>query len=568
MPTAATNRGPPLFQLLIATKKFLQDTTIDARYVWSREISRVRGLKLVFSGSRPLSTWLRSDEQSNTGIATDACCIQLDVLEQDVSEILHLIRSWRNRLAPVNRIPPEILALIPDFWDNDVYDEDDKGRSIIALTHVCQAWREVYTSRSSLWTDLDCEDEDQAHIYLERSKSLPVNLSLYTDDRLPSYHPFFKIIPHAIGRLGSLTIDVKRKHLQDITAHLSHPAPLLEKLSICGGSDYDSQHDPVLTFALFNGDLSSLRKLRLTRVRIELPRRNMVNLTSFKLSYMLRGEVTVRQLLDFFENTPRLRKVSLYAVTPAPGAQDERLVPLVCLEAMKIYGGGPASLFLDHLLIPAGARLIMEVYLPSLLIKDHPPRFLDNLRNLPNFTTVDLCGPGNLTPYLQFSGPNGQVEMIMNNPQVDGIHSVLESLNQFDTSRVERLTIRSENSPSSDLSCRVLLPMKHLRTLILYQFSNPHVFIYALHPDMSPSGVVVCPGLEELIIGLNEITVDMESVIGVVAARASKGVKIKSITIAGCKSARADVLELKKHVSRVEYSPQFDNDRDGAGEGD
>ena len=141
----------------------------------------------------------------------------------------------------------------------------------------------MFTSRSSLWTHFNCEDEDQAHVYLERSKSLPVNLSLYTKDRLPPYHPFFKILPHAIGRLGSLSIGVMPGDLQAIATNLSHPAPLLEKLSICCDSGYDVHRNPVLTPALLNGDLPSLRKLRLECVRTELPWRNMVNLTSFRL---------------------------------------------------------------------------------------------------------------------------------------------------------------------------------------------------------------------------------------------------------------------------------------------
>jgi hypothetical protein len=75
---------------------------------------------------------------------------------------------------------------------------------------------------------------------------------------------------------------------------------------------------------------------------------------------------------------------------------------------MEIMGSGSASLLLDHLLIPVGARLMVGVDLPSLLIKDHPPRFLDNLRNLANFTTVTLSGCDS-NPYMQFSGPNGTV---------------------------------------------------------------------------------------------------------------------------------------------------------------
>ena len=146
---------------------------------------------------------------------------QLNVLEQDVSEILHLIRSWRNRLAPVNRIPPEILALVPDFWDKH-YGSGDQGP--IALTHACRTWRDVFISRSSLWTDLNCEDRDKTRVYLERTKSLPINLSLDTEHRLSPHYPFSDIIPHVIERLGSLTVRAAPGELQDITDHLSRPA--------------------------------------------------------------------------------------------------------------------------------------------------------------------------------------------------------------------------------------------------------------------------------------------------------------------------------------------------------
>jgi hypothetical protein len=427
----------------------------------------------------------------------------------------------------------------------------------------------VFTSRSSLWTDLNCEDEDQAHVYLERSKSLPVNLSLYPDDDLPPYHPFFKIIPRAIGRLGSLSIGVMPEDLQAITAHLSHPAPLLEELSICCDFGYDAHRNPVLTPALFNGNLSSLRKLRLECVRTELPWRNMVNLTSFRLLCASSGVVTVSQLLDFFDSTPRLQKVGLYSVTPVPCARNGRLVSLVCLERMEIAGGGSASLLIDHLLIPVGAHSTIEVDLPSPPIQDHPPRFFNNLRNLPNFVTVGLCCASTWKPHIQFRGPNGQVKMILRTSQVDRTCFVLESLGHFDTSRTEHLTIDYGSSPSSDLPYQALLPMKHLSTLTLRRFASSHIFIHALHPNMSPSGVVVCPKLEELVIGLGGTTIDMETVTGVVAARASRGAKLKSIKIVDRdEPSGTDVLELQKHVLHVEYGPELDDDDDDTDEKD
>lgn len=102
----------------------------------------------------------------------------------------------------------------------------------------------------TLWTDLNCGGEDKTHVYLKHSKYLPVNLSLYTEDRLPPYHTF-KIIHSVIGRLGSLSIEVARpKHLQGITDHLSPPAPLLKVLSIRGGHHNNPRRNPVLPPAL------------------------------------------------------------------------------------------------------------------------------------------------------------------------------------------------------------------------------------------------------------------------------------------------------------------------------
>jgi hypothetical protein len=48
--TSTTNRDSPILQHLRATKKFLQDVTTDARYIWSGEMGRIGGLRLEFAG--------------------------------------------------------------------------------------------------------------------------------------------------------------------------------------------------------------------------------------------------------------------------------------------------------------------------------------------------------------------------------------------------------------------------------------------------------------------------------------------------------------------------------------
>ena len=62
--------------------------------------------------------------------------------------MLHVVRSVKNTFAPINRIPPELLSLIPEHCKKD--------RELIELTHICHDWREIFVSRASLWTRLDC----------------------------------------------------------------------------------------------------------------------------------------------------------------------------------------------------------------------------------------------------------------------------------------------------------------------------------------------------------------------------------------------------------------------------
>ena len=239
---------------------------------------------------------------------------------------------------------------------------------------------------------------------------------------------------------------------------------------------------------------------------------------------------------------------------------------------MAVTGRDSASLLLDHLLIPVGAHLKIGVDLPSPPDQGPPPRFLDNLRNLPNFTDIRLYINGYST-YMQFSGPNGRVRMVPRTGRVGRTHLVLESLGQFDTSKVERLRVDCYDSPSSDPPYRALLLMERLRTLTLRHCRSLHIFVHTLQLNMSSSEVAICPELEEFVIVPDEGTLNMKSLIEMAAARALRGAKLKTIKIVGRdQPARTDVLELEKHVLDVESAgPEVDgayDDSDGIGDED
>lgn len=398
---------------------------------------------------------------------------------------------------------------------------------------------------------------DKTRIYLERAKSSPIYLWLERDGVLSPGDPFLRIIPQAIGRLKSLSVEGTSETLQDIAPHLSPPAPLLERLYIDGGFQSEPGECPTLTTVIFNGDLSSLRQLRLQHVRTELPWRNMINLTSFVLGHIPPDGTPTTQLLDFFEGAPHLRKVQLNYATPFSNDKNGRLVALAYLERMDFNGGGPSSFLLDHLLIPAGAKLGIHVDCFGPTLDDHLPRSLDNLRNLSNFTDVYV---GELYPCVRFRGPNG--ELIMTTSNRNSTCVVIEFLARFDVSKTERLEIANNNHLSSGPPYQALLAMKNLRTLVLSYYDDPQAFVHALEPNPSLSNSVVCPKLEELIfVPLDDWRgFDIESVIEMARARATRGAKLRIIRIVGGQNEvdLEAVLELRKHVLHVEYGPEVD----------
>jgi hypothetical protein len=216
---------------------------------------------LRFSGSRRLSTRLRSDERTDRtrGSQTDACCI-----------LVRRSGARRLRDPPLDSVLEEQARTSqPDPSRNPRPHSGLLGQALrketdlIALpTYAGLGGRCSYRGHlcGPIWTA-----RTRTKIASTSNAQSP-SLSTYHCTQTtasPPDHPFFEIIPHAIGRLRSLIHRCNAENLQDITAHLSRPAPLLEKLSICGDPNTTSQHyNPVLTPALFNGDLSSLRKLK------------------------------------------------------------------------------------------------------------------------------------------------------------------------------------------------------------------------------------------------------------------------------------------------------------------
>jgi hypothetical protein len=241
------------------------------------------------------------------------------------------------------------------------------------------------------------------------------------------------------------------------------------------------------------------------------------------------------------------------------GTQDGRLVSLPHLKMLEIYGPQPPSLLLNHLVIPVGAGAVIHFYSTVPQIDELLPGSLDNFRNLSNFTKIHLYF-GRISPYMQFTGPNGHFHFILR-PGPDPIHLVARFLARFDTSNTQCLEIGGGGLVTNELD-QAIRSMANLRTLNTSLYPDTPIFLPLLGFALAPDGVVACPKLEELVYRVPQF--DLGDIVTFAAGRASRGVPLKSVTIvvSGEPVPTEAIAELQKHVSHVEISASVDDDID------
>lgn len=481
----------------------------------------------------------------------------MDTLERDALEVLRLTRSLKNSLTPINRIPPEVLSLLPDYCDELDMDEDS-----ISLTHVCRAWRNTFISRSLLWTHLDFTNTDKTRTYLQRSKSSPLKICLGADNEdetvLEDVVPF--VISH-IYRLKSLV--VRGYALPDVLRYFCHHAPLLEELDV----SIVGRRDPVLDSAPFNGDLSSIRKLTLGGVITYFPWKNMANLRVASLGGRDAGHA-ISRLLNF-ESAPLLHTVRLEDSLPdSSDAPPERIVSLPHLRVLTIDAGPVHSILLNHLHIPAVTSLtqIFEYGqgIPPLL--DNLPQAPADLGNLAHITTINLCFDST-QKLLLLHGPSGSLRAVANLarhkpiPRYDLDPQLFRYLSSPILSTTRGLTVLEYKyfDPAGADRCpavsQALSSMGNLRTLVLVR-CNPLPFVFVLDPRQDSSEPAACPNLWNLTLYIEAWNqFPTKQLITMAKNRASRGAGLSSITIV-CPQEFVpgeEMIRLKEYVTHVEY---------------
>ena len=469
--------------------------------------------------------------------------------------VLTMVRSTKNTFASINRIPPEVLSLIPDYFET--------GEELIKLTHVCRSWREIFISRASLWTFVDCANPDKTSVYIQRSKGSPLNVSFMIRAHTHYRDPAFRLtIPH-ISRFKALTLCGHQCIIASLTKYLASSAPLLEKLKL-QVDDVDSR--TTVRDTLFDGDFSSLRELRLSGILTYLPWKNLSNLTKFSFRHVPNW-LTVTQFLDFFEQAPRLREIALQDSLPhSSNAPAERVVLLPHLSLLDILAEPSPSTLLNHLHIPTGAWVTLGFQFTDRIL-DYLPRSLDNLNNISHITYINLDFDFGMDAY--FEGPSGGFNAIGTLPDYRLASPVddhlLLSINKLPISTTETLRIKWLETPANpgvekSAAYQMLLLMNGLRTLVLVNCLNLPL-AFALNPGCNTSNTVVCPKLEKLFLcdPDQEEEFCIDELLEMAKARAAGGAKLSTIVII-CPLeliSAEKVSNLRDYASHAEHRPDY-----------
>jgi hypothetical protein len=189
-----------------------------------------------------------------------------------------------NAVAPVSRLPPEILACIFVYCAQRYYHEswDDTGvPEWVNVSYVCSRWRRVALNCPTLWSHMFVASPHWTDVSLIRSKEVPLRVGVYFSPlhRKTALEFMGRVTPHA-ERFRECRLDLQSDDAEIVLPMLSsRSAPLLHTLAITLRHlpyywnemdvdaevefDVDETTQAVNSHTLFNGDTPALRDLHL-----------------------------------------------------------------------------------------------------------------------------------------------------------------------------------------------------------------------------------------------------------------------------------------------------------------
>ena len=214
--------------------------------------------------------------------AIKAAQTDIDGEIQRLNDLICSLKSRRNSLCSVSRLPTEVLSeifldLAEQLQVQDRFKVDFKW---ISVAHVCRLWRHIAFQRGRLWSRIDMTTPDLTAAFVDRSNGAPLAIR-------QSFAGSLADLPDAFTdpsyRYRELHLRAKEGQLgPNILRALNSPihVPVLESLVLEVSDNYPEYTLPP---AVFDYKAPALTRLQLQNVRMEWPTSFFPSLTHLSI---------------------------------------------------------------------------------------------------------------------------------------------------------------------------------------------------------------------------------------------------------------------------------------------
>jgi hypothetical protein len=288
---------------------------------------------------------------------------------KSLEESTRALKSRRNALAAISRLPPETLATIFAFLSASAWNERAVHLEWIRVAHVCRRWREAALDYPRFWSHINftkLTSVGMAEI-LARAKMAPLRLEADVSMwRIARVEDFAKHLETHISHTRHLRLS---GYFETVLARLSSSAPTLEFLSFSHKSPMLGLPPATIPDNLLNCTAPNLACLKLENCDISWKSPLLKGLRTLQiLDISTKARPVLGDWLDTLNEMPQLKTLSLQSATPlAPPAspfmsEPSRTITLPSLTHFHIRAfAKDCALALAHLLLPTLTWLHVDV---------------------------------------------------------------------------------------------------------------------------------------------------------------------------------------------------------------
>ncbi|KAH9855749.1 hypothetical protein C2E23DRAFT_548666 [Lenzites betulinus] len=412
------------------------------------------------------------------------------------------VRSKLNLLAPVHRLPAEILDRIFQevvllAGDGGVLLPRQRGskpvptRALLTLTHVCQKWRGITIARKSLWRRVDNRKMEQLETFALRSQDQPLSLHLVVPPDRGACDELLRVYGRRIRRL-----DLTQFPMRGITYPLSRltlDPVLLECLTV---SSEVPIHYPLTPFPeepepplLCGQVVLHLKALAVQPTGMHLPSNHFPHLTHLYLGNLrpLRTGNPVSRLKALLSHTPALKFLHLsdLSMEPTGDQEEDQPSPAVSLPFLRVLACTkseiPAAMaLLEALELPRDALVRLANLFCEYPVADHLPRSISSRALFTSFTRIQL-----------WNTYWGDVQIVAEGPDANGQNEGEPTSGLWIHSQSSN--VEADNWTDWIVKLFGLMPLDTIATL------NVSVVDHVLLPEILP----MMPNLRELYVLIN-----------------------------------------------------------------